>query len=125
MRITFTNHSQHPTRDASWYFTDNLFDDSGTRYPLRIFIEGEALASFAQDVPCPHDEIVEELYREELAALLAATAKWLKPAGTGEVNSVFFVDGNQSPQQKVDDIVVTDAYGRLKAVARRMGRLAP
>ena len=122
MRITFTSHGQHPSRDASWYVTDDL-DNAGTRYPLRMSIEGVALADFAQDVPYPHDDIIKELYREELAALLAAGR--LKPGGSGGVNSVFFISGNQSPQAQPDDIVVPDACERLKAVARRMGRLAP
>lgn len=123
MRITFTKHDEHPSRDASWYFDDDLFDDSETRYALRIFIEGLALADFAQDVPDPHDEIVKELYREELAVLLAA--RRLNPAGMGRVNHVFFISGKQSTQERQDDVVVTDAYERLKAVARRMGRLSP
>jgi hypothetical protein len=124
MRITFTDHEQHPSRDAGWYFTDDLYDDSGIRYPLRISIEGPALLDFAHDVPDPIDDIVKELYREELAGLLGPPVQ-LKPAGSGGVNSVFFVSGDQSTQTKPDDIPVPNAYERLKAVARRMGRLAP
>lgn len=124
MKIAFSTHTHHPSRDAFWYFADNLFDDAGTRYPLRISIDNEALVGFEQDVPDPHDEIVKELYREELAALLAA--KRLNPADGGAVNNVLFVDGTQSSQgQPTNQIFVVDAYERLKAVARRLGRLAP
>jgi hypothetical protein len=121
MRLDFERMQVGPNRDASWYFAVDVYDDAGTRYPVRIMTEGIELARFNQHLNAPEDgeEVVTALYRRELERLVREGA--LRPQGNGTVNVVFLANGNSQVQP--GDIVIYDAYGKLRAMAQQLGRL--
>lgn len=126
MRIDFENMNRWPNRDASWYFSAQVFDNEGARYPVRIMTEGVALLAFNADVPEPREDIVLAVYRQELEELVTKTQSGsrLTPANESRtVNVVFLVNGNHSPQIQNGDIVIYNAEAKLEAMARKMGRL--
>jgi hypothetical protein len=124
MRIELENMRSWPDRDAGFYYAANVFDDTGTRYPVRIMIEGIATASFEAEVKIEgsYSDVVQALYREELEALLKQ--RRLTPANPqSTVNVVFLVNGHGERQIRVGDIVINDVVEKLKAVAKQLGRL--
>jgi hypothetical protein len=46
MRIEMEDMKCWPDRDAGFFYAVNVFDDAGTRYPVRIMIAGIAIALF-------------------------------------------------------------------------------
>lgn len=121
MRFDFDRMQVGPNRDASWYFAVDVWDDAGTRYPVRIMTEGIELVRFNQHLDKAEDgeEVVKALYRVELERLVRE--RTLQPEGNGRVNVVFLANDNRQVQP--GDIVIHDAYEKLKAMAQRLGRV--
>lgn len=121
MRCDFDRMQTGPNRDASWYFSVDVWDDAGTRYPVRIMTEGIELARFNQHLDKPEDgeEVVKALYRVELERLVRE--KTLQPEGNGRVNVVFLA--NDDRQVQPGDIVIYNAYEKLKEMEQRLGRV--
>lgn len=121
MRFDFDRMQVGPNRDASWYFAVDAWDDAGTRYPVRIMTEGIELVRFNQHLDKAEDgeEVVKALYRVELERLVRE--RTLRPEGNRRVNVVFLA--NDDRQVQPGDIVIYNAYEKLKAMAQRLGRL--
>ena len=124
MRIEMEDMKCWPDRDAGFFYAVDVFDDAGTRYPVRIMIEHIATAYFkAQSkIEGSYSDVVQALYRQELEALVKQDR--LTPANPqSTVNVVFLVDGHDERKIRAGDIVIDDVVEKLKAVASRLGRL--
>lgn len=124
MRIDFEDMKRFPDRDAGFFYAAEVFDDAGRRYPVRLMIEGVATASFESQfkIESSYSDVVKALYREELEALVKQGR--LTPENSrGTLNVVFLVDDRDSRQIRAGDIVVDDVVRKLKATARRLGKL--
>lgn len=120
MKIEFSPMSNFPNRDAGYYWHADVFDAKGIRYPVRLMVEGIALASFRHGNEDPLDDIVKALYSNELEFLLKADQ--LKSENTaGTLNTVFFAIGPGTKQIQSGDIVIYDTLEKLTAVAKRLG----
>lgn len=112
-----------PERDAVFYYSADVFDDAGTRYPVRIMIEGMADALFRAEVKLEaYRDVVEALYHQELEAL-ARQGRLLPENPQSTVNVVFLVNSQDGRPTRAGDIVIDGTRDKLKAAAKRLGRL--
>ena len=121
MKIELDYMNCWPDRDAVAFYAAEVFDDAGARYPVRIMLDGFAAACFEQKLEGSYRDIVEALYRKELEQLLRDGK--LTPRGRGNLNVVFLVSGSDRQQTRPTDIVIDDAVDKLKATAKKLGRL--
>jgi hypothetical protein len=124
MRIDLEQMGVWPDRDAGFFYAADVFDDAGTRYPVRIMIEGIATASFEAEVKIEgsYSDVVKALYRQELEALVKQGR--LTPANQqSTVNVVFLVHGHGEREIRAGDIAIYDVVEKLKAFAKQLGRL--
>jgi hypothetical protein len=123
MRVDLSEMKSWADRDAVFFYSAEVFDDAETRYPVRIMIEGIAAALFEREVKLEsYRDVVEALYRQELE-VLAKQGRLTPENLQSTVNVVFLVNGHDGGQIRAGDIVVDDTREKLKAVARRLGRL--
>jgi len=109
MKIRFDPMKQFPSRDAAYYWHADVFDDDGTRYPVRLMIEGAAIMACREPL---NDTIVERLYRSTLVRLLAEGR--LTPENDKATLTTVFFD-QDACQIQPGDIVVHDALEHLTA----------
>jgi hypothetical protein len=103
-------------RDAAYYWHADVYDANGVRYPIRLMIDGIAIASLRSAGNPIGDDIVKLFYHKEIEALLSAGG--LKPEGeSGSLNTIFFAAWNDARQAQQGDIVVYNACEKLKDVA--------
>jgi hypothetical protein len=124
VRIELEDVRRWPDRDAVCFYAAEVFDNAGIRYPVRIMTEGIAVACFEAEVRLEgsYADIVQTLYRQELATLLKQSR--LTPTNPqATVNVVFLVNGHDERQTRAGDIVIYDTVEKLKAVARQLGRI--
>lgn len=123
MKIELEDMKAWPDRDASYFYSAEVFDDAGVRYPVRIMIDGLALAQFRAEtkLTSPYREFIEQLYRDELELLLK-NGNLTAENSNGTVNVVFML-GSRGQQIRPGDIAISDVVEKLKSAARKMERL--
>lgn len=116
MEITFDKMPYGTDRDVEWYLAAQVVH-AGTRYPVRIMIDGPELLRSGYETPELNEDVIKAFYRQELEVLVQSGR--LKPART--VNVVFCVNDRRD-QVKDGDVVIDGTCDKLKAIAAGRGK---
>lgn len=120
MEITFDKMPYGTDRDVEWYLAAQVLH-AGTRYPVRIMIDGPELLRSGYETPELNEDVIKAFYRQELETLVRNDR--LKPQNprTLAVNVVFCVNDRRD-QVRDSDVVIDGMCAKLKTIAAGRGK---